>query len=53
MEIAVPYERGDIVAAVHREGEVLVEAHEEDRTRLRARLEPAGIAKFREWIVGE
>ncbi len=27
LELVVPYERGDVLAAVHREGEVLVETH--------------------------
>jgi len=51
-ELVVPFDRGDVVAAVHREGEVLLEQHEEGGTRLRARLEPAGRARFREWEVG-
>ncbi|MBW3627295.1 MAG: GTPase HflX, partial [Actinobacteria bacterium] len=37
VELAVPYDRGDVVAALHREGEVLVEVHEASATRLRAR----------------
>jgi GTPase len=41
VELLVPYERGDVVAAVHREGEVLSESHEPDGTRLRARLDGA------------
>ncbi len=51
VEMAVPYERGDVVAAVHREGEVLVESHEETGTRLRARLEPATLARLRPFVV--
>ncbi|MDP9419495.1 MAG: GTPase HflX [Actinomycetota bacterium] len=51
VELVVPYERGDVVAALHREGEVLVEAHETDATRIRARLDPAGVARFREFVV--
>ncbi|MCU1449638.1 MAG: GTP-binding protein [Acidimicrobiales bacterium] len=50
VELLVPYERGDVVAAVHREGEVLLEAHEEDGTRIRARLDEAGAARFREFL---
>ena len=50
-ELVVPFERGDVVAALHREGEVLLEQHEEGGTRLRARLDPAGRARFREWEV--
>jgi len=51
VELVVPYDRGDIVAAVHREGEVLVEAHEADATRLRARFDRAGANRFREFMV--
>jgi GTP-binding protein HflX len=51
VELVVPFERGDVVAAVHREGEVLVEQHEEGGTRLRARLDQAGAARFREFLV--
>jgi GTP-binding protein HflX len=50
-ELVVPFDRGDVVAAVHREGEVLLEQHVEGGTRLRARLDPAGRARFREWEV--
>ena len=52
VELVVPYDRGDVVAAVHREGEVLVEAHEDNGTRLRARLDEAGASRFREFQVG-
>ncbi|MDQ1439598.1 MAG: GTPase [Acidimicrobiaceae bacterium] len=51
VELIVPFDRGDVVAAVHREGEVLVEQHEEGATRLRARLDQAGTARFREFLV--
>src|SRR5439155_17485116 len=46
IELLVPYDRGDVLAALHREGEVLVEAHEEDATRLRARLDKVATGKF-------
>ena len=51
VELVVPFDRGDIVAAVHREGEVVLEQHEEGATRLRARLDAAGSARFREFVV--
>jgi len=51
VELVVPYERGDVAAAVHREGEVLVEQHEEGGTRLRVRLDDAGAARFRDFLV--
>jgi GTP-binding protein HflX len=51
VELLVPFDRGDVVATVHREGEVLFEAHEEGGTRLRARLDQAGAARVREFVV--
>ncbi|MEX2658434.1 MAG: GTPase HflX [Acidimicrobiales bacterium] len=51
VELLVPYDRGDVVAALHREGEVLVEAHEEDATRIRARLDAAAASRLQEWVV--
>ena len=52
VELIVPYERGDVLAAVHREGEVLTEAHGPDATRVRARLDDVGASRFREFLVG-
>ena len=51
VELVIPYARGDVVAAVHREGEVLAESHEEEGTRIRARLDDAGASRFREFAV--
>ena len=51
IELVVPFERGDVVAALHREGEVLLEQYEEAGTRLRARLDQAGASRFREFVV--
>ena len=50
VELSVPYDRGDVVAAVHREGEVLVEVHDDQATRIRARLPRRGLERFREFI---
>jgi GTP-binding protein HflX len=50
LELLVPYDRGDVVAAAHREGEVISEAHEDGGTRLVARIDPAGAARFREFL---
>ena len=47
VELLVPYDRGDVLAAVHREGEVLVEAAEDDGMRLRARLDDTAQSKLR------
>jgi GTPase len=43
VEVLVPYDRGDLVARVHRDGEVLEERHEATGTRLIARVD-AGLA---------
>ncbi|MGH9128509.1 MAG: GTPase HflX [Acidimicrobiales bacterium] len=51
VECFVPYDRGDVVAAMHREGEVLVEAHEEGGTRIRARLDGAALGLVRPFMV--
>jgi GTP-binding protein HflX len=50
VELSVPYERGDVLAALHREGEVLVEVHDDHATRVRARLPKGGVARFREFL---
>ena len=52
VELSVPYGRGDVIAALHREGEVLVEVHENDATRLRARVPETELSRFREFVVG-
>jgi GTP-binding protein HflX len=39
VDVLVPYDRGDLVARVHRDGEVLEERHEATGTRLVARVE--------------
>jgi GTP-binding protein HflX len=51
VELLVPYTRGDVLAAVHRAGEVLVEMHDGDATRVRARLDQADAARFGEFRV--
>jgi GTP-binding protein HflX len=50
LELTVPYERGDVLAALHREGEVLVEVHADHGTRVRARLGDAEASRFREFV---
>jgi GTP-binding protein HflX len=50
-ELLIPFERGDALAAVHREGQVLVESAELLGVRVRARLEPASIGRLREFVV--
>ncbi len=46
VELTVPYDRGDVIAALHREGEVLVEVHDESGSRIRARLPRQGLERF-------
>jgi GTP-binding protein HflX len=38
LEVLVPYARGELVARVHREGEVLAERHTQEGTQLHARV---------------
>ena len=52
VELVVPYDRGDVLAALHRDGEVLVEVHADQGTRVRARLADAQQARFREYVTG-
>jgi GTPase len=51
VELAVPFERGDVIAALHREGDVLVEVHGDRETRVRARIPESGVSRFREFVV--
>jgi GTP-binding protein HflX len=50
IELEVPYERGDVLAALHRDGEVLVEVHAATGTRVRARLDAADVSRFGEFV---
>ena len=49
VELVVPYDRGDVVAAVHRQGEVVSESHDPDGTRLWARIRPEDLSRFDEF----
>jgi GTP-binding protein HflX len=49
IELLVPWDRGDVVARLHREGEVLSEAAEDGALRVRARLDAATAGRYREW----
>jgi GTP-binding protein HflX len=49
VEVLVPYDRGDLVARVHRDGEVLAERHEAVGTRLTARVDGALAAALAEF----
>jgi len=49
VELVVPYHRGEVVAALHRYGEVLSEDHEEVATRVRVRLDASDVGRFDEF----
>jgi GTP-binding protein HflX len=49
--LVVPFERGDVLAAVHREGEVLREEHGEGGTTVQVVLDQVGVARFRAFVV--
>jgi GTP-binding protein HflX len=51
VELLIPYDRGDVLAAVHREGEVLTEEHDDTAAHVRVRVDGAGAARFREFVV--
>ena len=49
-ELLIPYDRGEILAAVHREGEMVSIEHTEAGTVIRVRMDEAGRGKFREYV---
>ncbi len=49
VELLVPWERGDVLAAVHREGEIVAEEQAAGATRLHVVLDPVGQARFGEF----
>jgi len=51
IELLIPYDRGDIVATVHREGEVVSIANEDEGMRVRARLADASAGRLSEFVV--
>jgi GTP-binding protein HflX len=51
VELLVPYERGDVLASVHREGEVVSTFHDEAGVRVRARLSDASAGRLSEFVV--
>lgn len=50
IELVVPYDRGDVLAALHRDGEVLIEVHAEEGMRVRARLADTERSRFDEFV---
>jgi GTPase len=51
VELLVPYDRGDILASIHREGEVVSTADEGTGLRIRARLAGASAGRLAEFVV--
>jgi GTPase len=49
LELVVPWARGEVLAALHRHGEVLAEDAAADGMRVRVRLEPGLAARFAEF----
>jgi GTP-binding protein HflX len=53
VELRIPWADGGVLAAVHREGEVLLEVPGDDAMTVRARLEPAAASRFRAYLADE
>ena len=51
VELLIPYDRGDLLAAVHREGEVVSTQHDDDGVRVRARLADASAGRLADFVV--
>ena len=51
VELLIPYDHGEALAMVHREGEVVSVAHEDAGTRIRARLSDASFGRLRAYAV--
>ncbi len=51
VELLVPYERGDVMASLHREGEVVSTSTEDGGIRVRARLSDASRGRMTEFVV--
>jgi GTP-binding protein HflX len=51
VELVVPYERADVLAALRREGEVLAEQYDESSARLTARLDEVGTRRYAQFVV--
>ncbi|HCB37856.1 MAG TPA: GTPase HflX, partial [Acidimicrobiaceae bacterium] len=51
VELCVPYDRGDVVAALHREGALVTESHEGDGVHVSARLDKVSQALFAQFLV--
>jgi GTPase len=50
VELVIPWARGDVLAAVHREGEVVGQSAGDDAARVHVVLDEAGRARFSEFV---
>jgi GTP-binding protein HflX len=50
-ELFVPWGRGDVIASVHREGQVVSSREDADGMRIRARLSDESVGRLAEWVV--
>jgi GTPase len=53
VELAVPYDRGDVLAAIHREGEVVSTTDDPEAMRVRARLSGPSAGRLSEFIIDD
>ncbi len=51
VELVIPWARGDVLAAVHREGEVIEQLAGDEAARVHVVLDDAGRARFRRYMV--
>ena len=51
VELAVPYDRGDVLAAIHREGEVVSTSEDGATMTVRARLSGPSVGRLREFVI--
>lgn len=51
VDLVIPYERGDVLASLHREGEVIIQRESEGEFRIKARLVGPSLAMFGEYLV--
>ncbi len=51
VEMVIPFDRGDVLAAAHRAGEVLRESAGETGMHIRGRFDDATLSRFREFVV--
>lgn len=50
VELHIPSNRVDLVAALHRQGEVISEQWEEEQITVKARLEPSSVGKYNDYL---